>query len=296
MTNFQLAQVVDTSDHWIRTMTGIEQRHIVAEGESTTDMAVAASRKALLTAGVAAQDLDVIVVATITPDLVFPSTGAMVQARLGARNVGAFDLSAACSGFVYGMAVADSLIVSGRCSAALVVGAERMSVLLDWQDRSTCVLFGDGAGAAVLVPSSTPGIQSIHLHADGSTPEVLCAPSKKSRFLHMEGGAVFRFAVRGLVEAGNEALKANDLDSAQVDWLIPHQANQRIIDTAARKLGFGPERTIATVSHHANTSAASIPLALDDAVQRSLISAGHRLLLLSVGGGFTWASTLLRWA
>jgi len=293
--NSEIAETVDTSDAWIQSMTGILQRHIAGIGETTTDMATAAARLALQNAGVRPGQLDLIIVATITPDLVFPSTGAMLQSRLGASHIGAFDLSAACSGFIYGVAIADGMINSGKCRAALVVGSERMSQLVDWTDRSTCVLFGDGAAAAVLVPTRQPGVRSTHLHADGSTPAVLCAPSERSRYLHMEGGAVFKFAVRGLVEAGVEAMSANRVAAEDIDWIIPHQANLRIIETAARKLGIARERVVVTVDRHANTSAASIPLALDHALRQGQIKSGDEVLLTSVGGGFTWASILLHW-
>ena len=295
MSNAAVANIVNTSDAWIRSMTGIEQRYIAGEGESTTDMALVAAQRALQNANVHPSDLDLIIVATITPDLVFPSTAAMVQSRLGARHIGAFDLSAACSGFLYGLAMVDGMIASGRCKAALVIGAERMAQLLDWTERATCVLFGDGAAAAVLLPSDKPGIHSIHLHADGSNPDVLRAPSKKSPYLHMEGGTVFKFAVRGLVEGGQEALAANKLTSNDVDWLIPHQANLRIIEASAKKLNVPREKLIITVDRHANTSAASIPLALDSAVSQGQFRVGDKVLLLSVGGGFTWASTLIEW-
>lgn len=295
LTNDELAASIDTSDAWIKSMTGIVQRHIAGDGESTTDMALLASSHALAAAAIRANELDLIVVATITPDLIFPSTAALLQARLGARNVGAVDLSAACSGFMYGLAFADSMIASGRVRSVLVVGSEVMSRLLDWRDRSTCVLFGDGAAAAVLVPAAQPGIRSIRLHADGSTPEVLCTPSKKSRFLHMQGGAVFKFAVKGLVEAGTETIEENKVSVDQIDWLIPHQANLRIIEACAHKLHIRREKVIVTVDHHANTSAASIPLALDLAVRDGRIRAGHNVLLLSVGGGFTWAGALVTW-
>jgi 3-oxoacyl-[acyl-carrier-protein] synthase-3 len=276
-------------------MTGIVQRHISGDSESTTDMALAAARHALGAAGIAPESIDLIIVATITPDLVFPSTAAMVQARLGARHVGAVDLSAACSGFLYGMALADGMISSGKCNVALVVGAEVMSRLLDWNDRSTCVLFGDGAGAVVMVPAAKPGIRSVHLHADGATPDVLRAPSKTTPYLSMEGGVVFKFAVRGLVEGGTEALSANDVSAESLDWVIPHQANLRIIEASAKKLNIKKERVIVTVDQHANTSAASIPLALDAAVRDGRVKSGNRVLLLSVGGGFTWASSLVDW-
>jgi 3-oxoacyl-[acyl-carrier-protein] synthase-3 len=295
VTNDELAASIDTSDAWIQSMTGIVQRHIAGEGESTTDMAVLASSRALAAAGIAATDVDLVIVATITPDLVFPSTAAMLQARLGARNVGAVDLSAACSGFMYGLAFADAMIASARVRTALVVGAETMSKLLDWSDRSTCVLFGDGAGAIVLVPTDKPGVRSVRLHADGSTPDVLRTPSNKNRFLHMQGGAVFKFAVKGLVEAGLEILEDNNLSANDIDWVIPHQANRRIIDACAHKLRVPLEKVVVTVDRHANTSAASIPLALDSAVKEGRIRSGNNLVLLSVGGGFTWAGGLVTW-
>jgi len=295
VTNDQLAASIETTDAWISSMTGIVQRHIAGDGESTTDMALLASSRALAAAGVAARDLDLIIVATITPDLVFPSTAALLQARLGAPTVGAADLSAACSGFMYGLAFADAMLVAGRVRNALVVGSETMSRLLDWHDRSTCVLFGDGAAAIVLVPAVQPGLRSIRLHADGSTPDVLRTPSKKNRFLHMQGGAVFKFAVKGLVEAGTETIEENNFSVDKIDWLIPHQANVRIIDACAHKLQIEKNKLIVTVHHHANTSAASIPLALDTAVRDGRIRAGHNVLMLSVGGGFTWSGALVTW-
>lgn len=295
VTNHQLAAGIDTSDAWIKSMTGIVQRRIAGDGESTTDMAVSASSRALAAAGIAANDVDLIIVATITPDLVFPSTAAMLQARLGARNVGAVDLSAACSGFMYGLAFADAMIAAGRIETALVVGSETMSRILDWTDRSTCVLFGDGAAAVVLEATTKPGVQSVRLHADGSNPDVLRTPSTKSRFLHMQGGAVFKFAVKGLVEAGVEVLEQSKMSVDQIDWVIPHQANRRIIEACAHKLHVPLDKVIVTVDRHANTSAASIPLALDTAVKDGRIRSGNSLLLLSVGGGFTWAGALVTW-
>jgi 3-oxoacyl-[acyl-carrier-protein] synthase-3 len=293
--NADVATKVNTTDLWIRTMTGIRQRHVATPGESTTDMAAAAGAQALKAASLDATQLDLIIVATITPDLIFPSTAAMVQARLKARHIGAFDLSAACSGFLNGLAIADGMIAAGRSKAALVIGAERMTNLLDWTERSTCVLFGDGAAAVAMVPSSMPGIMSAHMHADGSSPDLLRAPSKATPYLHMDGGAVFKFAVRSLVEGGHEALKANHMTASNLDWVIPHQANLRIIEVSAKKLEIPIERVIVTVDKHANTSAASIPLALDDAVQSGKITSGDNVLLLSVGGGFTWASCMIRW-
>lgn len=277
-------------------MTGIVQRHIAAEFETTTEMAAIAATRALRAAGLSAADIDLIVVATITPDLVFPSSAALLQARLGARHIGAFDLSAACSGFLYGLAVADAMISCGKSNIALVVGSERMSSLLDWNDRSTCVLFGDGAGAAIMVSNDRPGIRSTHLHADGGNPDVLRAPSKQTSYLHMHGASVFKFAVRGLVDGAMEALHGNNLSPDSVDLLIPHQANLRIIEVAAKKLGIPEERVAITVGRHANTSAASIPLALDASVSEGRLKSGDTILLVSVGGGFTWASALVDWA
>src|SRR5262249_22367841 len=288
LTNDEIASRLDTSDEWIRSMTGIRHRHISAPEEQASDMALAASREALNAAGLKPSDLDLIIVATITPDMVFPSTAALVQSRLGARHVGAFDVSAACTGFVYGLACADGILSKGGANHVLVVGAEKMSRLLDWNDRSTCVLFGDGAGAAIVSRSDKPGIRSVHLHADGHQPEVLnCAPNFNSPFIHMDGGVVFRFAVRGIVEAAEDALASAGTASSDVDWFIPHQANRRIIDASARKLGIAQERVIVSVDRHANTSAASIPLALDEAVRDGRIRSGQQVLLVGVGGGFT---------
>jgi 3-oxoacyl-[acyl-carrier-protein] synthase-3 len=296
MTNHELATVVETSDEWIRAMTGIARRHIAGDGETTAEMAALASEQALQAAAVPARDLDLIIVATITPDRVFPSTAALLQARLGARQIGAFDVSAACSGFLYALASADAMIASGRCACALVVGAERMSTLLDWSDRATCVLFGDGAGAGVLTASDSPGVRSVDHHADGSTPGVLYAGGESAeRYVRMQGPAVFRFAVDAFVEGAAEAMQRNEASIGSVDWIVPHQANLRIIDLAAKRLGVANERMVVTVADHGNTSAASLPLALDTAVRDGRIRSGHHVLLLSVGGGFTWASSLVEW-
>ncbi len=296
LTNDEIARTIDTSDAWIRSMTGIRQRHIAAPDEQASDMALAASREALAAAGISAVDLDMIIVATITPDMIFPSTAALLQAKLAARPVPAFDLSAACSGFVYGITLADAMVSKGAARHVLVVGAEKMSRLLDWKDRSTCVLFGDGAGAAIVSAAKHPGIRTAHLHADGSQPAVLnCAPNLGRPYIYMDGGVVFRFAVRGIVEAAEEALAATAKSAGDVDWFIPHQANLRIIETAARKLKLPLERVVVSVDRHANTSAASIPLALDEAVRDGRIVAGQHVLMVGVGGGFTWGSVLIRW-
>jgi 3-oxoacyl-[acyl-carrier-protein] synthase-3 len=296
LTNDALARRIDTSDKWIRSMTGIRHRHISAPAEEASDMALIASREALAAAGLGPADLDLIVVATITPDMIFPSTAALLQAKLGARHVGAFDLSAACTGFIYGLTLADAMVSKGAARHILVVGSEKMSRLLDWNDRSTCVLFGDGAGAAVVSASEQPGIRMARVHADGSQPGVLnCAPHHGSPYIRMDGGVVYRFATRGMVETAEEALNATGTACADVDWFIPHQANLRIVEGAARKLGISPERVVVSVDRHANTSAASIPLALDEAVRDGRIKAGHEVLLVGVGGGFTWGSVLIRW-
>jgi 3-oxoacyl-[acyl-carrier-protein] synthase-3 len=302
LTNHDLARRVDTTDAWIQTRTGIRERRIAAPGEQTSDLAEHAARRALNAAGIAPGDVDLIVVATTTPDMVFPSTACILQAKLGAAGGPAFDVQAVCSGFVYALAIADRMVASGMARNALVVGAEIYSRILDWSDRGTCVLFGDGAGAVVLVPSSVPGIRSAHLHADGHNHGVLCVPGSLangavagSPYVHMEGGAVFKFAVRVLAEVAHEALAANGLETGSIDWLVPHQANIRIIDATAKKLGLPGEKVVTTVERHANTSAASIPLALDEAVRDGRIVAGQRVLLLGVGGGFTWGAVLLDW-
>ncbi len=302
LTNDEIAQRVATSDEWIRTRTGIAQRHIAAEGEQTSDLALAAAREALAAASIAPADVDLIIVATTTPDMIFPSTACLLQAKLGARGGPAFDVQAVCSGFVYALAVADKMVASGAVRNALVVGAEIYSRILDWSDRGTCVLFGDGAGAVVLVPSPDPGILSTHLHADGHYSGILCVPGQVRNgsvagtpFVHMDGQGVFKFAVRVLAEVANEALSANRMTATDIDWLIPHQANLRIMDATAKKLGLPAERVVSTVDAHANTSAASIPLALDVAVRDGRIRSGQHLMLLAVGGGFTWGSVLLRW-
>ena len=302
LTNADLARRIDTSDEWVRARTGICQRHIAAPHEATSDLALVASRKALTQAGLAAKEVDLIIVATTTPDMIFPSTACILQAKLGTSGGAAFDVQAVCSGFVYALATADLMVKSGAARNALVVGAEIYSRILDWSDRGTCVLFGDGAGAVVLAPSSVPGILSSHLHADGRYRGILSVPGTVANgkvegtpFVHMDGGAVFKFAVKVLAEVAQEALTANNLPSSAIDWLIPHQANIRIMEATMKKLGLPSERMISTVAEHANTSAASIPLALDIAVRDGRIRPGQRVMLAGVGGGFTWGSVLLRW-
>ena len=302
MTNDALAERVATSDEWIRERTGIRQRHIAADGEQTSDLALAASRIALEEAGIAPAALDVVIVATTTPDMVFPSTACILQEKLGAHGGPAFDLQAVCSGFVYALALADRMIATGMARNALIVGAEIYSRILDWNDRGTCVLFGDGAGAVVLVPARERGILTAHLHADGRYRNILCGPGQVQRgaivgtpFLHMDGPAVFKLAVKVMADVAQEALDATGMSADAIDWLIPHQANIRIMDATAKKLGLPAERVITTVDLHANTSAASIPLALDVAVRDGRIRPGQHLMLLGVGGGFTWGSVFVRW-
>ena len=302
VTNADLAQRIDTDDEWVRTRTGICQRHIAAAGEQTSDLALVAAQRALAAANLAADDIDLIIVATTTPDMVFPSTACILQHKLGAKNGPAFDVQAVCSGFVYALSIADRMVASGGAQNALVVGAEIYSRILDWSDRGTCVLFGDGAGAVVLAPSERPGILAAHLHADGSYRDILSVPGTVANgavsgrpLLKMDGHAVFKFAGKVLAETAQEALASAGMAPGALDWVIPHQANIRIMEATMKKLGLPLERMISTVGQHANTSAASIPLALDVAVRDGRIRAGHNVMLLGVGGGFNWGSILLRW-
>ena len=303
VTNAELETRIDTSDEWIVSRTGIEARHVAADHELTSDLALTASRRALEAAGVTAADLDLIVVATTTPDMVFPSTACILQDKLGVgAGCAAFDVQAVCTGFIYALATADKFVASGSHRCALVVGAEVFSRLLDWNDRRTCVLFGDGAGAVVLKQSGAPGILSSHLHADGSQGHILRVSAGLSGgevrghpFLEMDGAAVFKLAVRVLDKSAEEALAHNRLTAADLDWFIPHQANLRIIDSIADKIGLPRERVVRTVARHGNTSAASVPLALDTAVRDARIQPGQLVLLQGVGGGMTWGSVLLRW-
>jgi 3-oxoacyl-[acyl-carrier-protein] synthase-3 len=302
LTNADLADSVDTSDEWIQQRTGIRERHIAADNEKASDLALQASRRALEMAGITADQLGLIIVATTTPDMVFPSTACILQSKLGAKNMPAFDVQAVCSGFVYALNTADLYMKSGQYEYILVVGAEVYSRILDWSDRGTCVLFGDGAGAVVLKRSSTPGILASRLHADGSHADILSVPGQVCRgavsgtpLLQMDGGAVFKFAVKVLEEVALETLEAAGLQKTDIDWLIPHQANIRIIQATAKKLGMTMERVVTTVDRHANTSAASVPLALDEAVRDGRIREGHKVMLEGVGGGFTWGAVLLQW-
>lgn len=294
---------LDSSDEWIVERTGIRCRHLAPADVSSSDLALEASRRALQAAGCTANDLDLIIVATSTPDFVFPSTAALLQHKLGNDNgAAAFDVQAVCSGFVYALTIADKFIRSGSHKRALVVGAEVFSRILDWSDRGTCVLFGDGAGAVVLEAADQPGLLASAFHADGSHHGILSVPGNVcggtvtgDPFLRMDGQAVFKFAVRVLADVANEVLAAAGMTTAQVDWLIPHQANVRILQSTAKKLHLAPENCIVTVAQHGNTSAASIPLALDVAVRDGRITRGQHLLLEGVGGGFTWGAVLLKY-
>ncbi len=296
------AHGLDSSDEWIVDRTGIRNRHLAAANVSSSDLALEASLRALEAAGRKPDDVDLIIVATSTPDYVFPSSAAMLQHKLGITNgAPAFDVQAVCSGFVYGLTIAEKFILSGSHKCALVVGAEVFSRILDWKDRGTCVLFGDGAGAVVLEASDEPGLLASALHADGRHHGILSVPGQicggvatGDPFLRMDGQAVFKFAVKVLADVANEVLAAAGLTTAQVDWLIPHQANVRILQATAKRLHLPPEKCIVTVDHHGNTSAASIPLALDKSVRSGQIRRGQNLLLEGVGGGFTWGATLLR--
>jgi 3-oxoacyl-[acyl-carrier-protein] synthase-3 len=306
LTNDDLAKLVDTSDEWITSRTGIRQRHIAAEGETTGDLAYHAAVRALEAAGVQASELDLIVLGTTTPDLIFPSTACLVQHRLGADGCPAFDVNAACSGFIYALTVADKFIRSGAAKTALVIGAETLSRMVDWTERTSCVLFGDGAGAVVLKADTETGILSTHLHADGSKKELLWNPVGVSVGFKpeehnagvkvlMTGNEVFKHAVKALDAVVEETLDANGLDRRDIDWLIPHQANLRIIEATAKRLDMPMERVIVTVDRHGNTSSGSVPLALDEAVRSGKVKRGQLLLLEAFGGGFTWGSALVRY-
>ena len=300
VTNDELAKRVDTSDEWIRTRTGIRQRHLAAPGQTASDLALEASRQAIAAAGIDAGDIDLIIVATSTPDFIFPSTACLLQAKLGVKGCPAFDVQAVCSGFVYALATADKFIRSGQHRCALVVGAEVFSRILDWNDRGTCVLFGDGAGAVILRADSKPGIMGTVLHADGSHAGILSVPGQVCGgnvtghpFLKMDGPAVFKFAVRVLDEVAREVLAMCNVQVSELNWLIPHQANVRILEATAKRLGINPEKIVVTVDIHGNTSAASVPLALDVAVRDGRVKRGDKVMLQGVGGGFTWGAVLL---
>lgn len=306
MTNSDLAKIVETSDAWIRERTGIEQRHVAAPGQTTSDLAYEAALRALQAAELPASAIDLIVLGTTTPDIIFPSTACLVQHRLGIQGCGAMDVNAACTGFIYALSVAEKFIRTGASKHALVIGAETLTRMLDYSDRSTCVLFADGAGAVILGASDTPGVLSTHIHADGGFQDLLFNPVGVSRGFKadqpnhgirvtMQGHEVFRVAVRTLSRIVDETLAANGIGREQIDWLVPHQANLRIIQATAKHLGMSMDRVIVTVNKHGNTSAASVPLALDHAVRSGAIKRGELLLLEAFGGGFTWGSALLRY-
>ena len=306
VTNDELAKTVDTSDEWIAARTGIRQRYVAGEGETTVSLARDAALKAMEAAGVTAADIDMIVLGTTTPNLIFPSSACLLQAELGISGCPAFDVNAACSGFIYAMSVADKFIRSGDAKTALVVGSETLTRMIDWNDRGTCVLFGDGAGAVVLKADADTGILSTHLHADGSKKELLWNPVGVSEGFKpgednagvrvlMTGNDVFKHAVKALDAVVEETLEANGLDRHDIDWLIPHQANLRIIEATAKRLDMPMERVIVTIDQHGNTSSGSVPLALDHAVRSGKVARGQLLLLEAFGGGFTWGSVLLRY-
>lgn len=305
VTNQDLEKMVDTTDQWIRERTGIERRHIAVEGQTTVDLAEPAARRAIEAAGLDPKDIDLIIFATSTPDKIFPSSACILQARLGIRGCPAFDIQAVCSGFVYALATADKFIKTGSSKKALVIGAEVFSHIINWEDRGTCVLFGDGAGAVVLEASEETGILSTHIHADGQYEDLLHVPCgiadgydqvKAGRaFVEMKGNEVFKVAVNTLGKIVDETLNANNMQKSDIDWLVPHQANLRIISATAKKLNMSMDQVVVTVNEHGNTSAASIPLALDVAVRDGRIKRDEVLLLEAFGGGFTWGSALLRY-
>ncbi|WP_047549289.1 beta-ketoacyl-ACP synthase III [Methylotenera sp. G11] len=301
LTNAELERMVDTTDEWIFARTGIRERHIAASNECTSDLGIAAAKMAIEAAGIDIQDIDLLVVATTTPDRIFPSTACLIQNQLGIRNNSpAFDVQAVCSGFVYALSVADSMIKTGAAKTALVIGAETMSRITDWTDRSNCILWGDGAGAVILQASDEAGIITTHLHANGSYEKLLTVPAGVSKqdgdkTIKMEGNAVFKMAVNTLDQIVDETLLANGMQKSDVDWLVPHQANIRILQATAKKLDMDLDKVVVTVDKHGNTSAASIPLALDTAVRDGRIKRGDTILMEAFGGGFTWGSALIKY-
>lgn len=301
VTNFDLEKMVDTSDEWIRTRTGIRERRIAADGETTGDLALRAAEQALSDAGVKGSELDMVVLGTTTPDIVFPATACLIQHRLGANGCMAFDVNAACSGFVYALGVANNFVRTGQVKKALVIGAETLTRMVDWSERETCVLFGDGAGAVVLQASEEPGILAAQLNADGSQMKILSAAGNVSHgkvegdpFLRMDGQAVFKLAVTSLARSARDVCAQGGVALSDLDWMIPHQANVRILNFLSRKLGVPDEKVVVTLDKHANTSAASVPLALDVARRDGRVRSGHLVLMQGVGGGFTWGSVLAR--
>ncbi len=302
VTNDDLAKIVETNDEWIVSRTGIRERHYAAENESASDLALIASQRAMAAANVLASDIDLIIVATSTPDMVFPATACILQDKLGIKQSIAFDVQAVCAGFVYALATAEKFVKTGASKCALVVGVEVFSRIMDFTDRGTCVLFGDGAGAVIVKASDKPGILSAHLHADGSYRHMLCTPGtvengkiRGSPFLKMDGSGVYKFAVKAFEDVAWEALNANHMKPDDIDWFVCHQANRRIIMHAAKKLALPDEKVVLTVDRHGNTSAASVPLALDTSVREGKIKPGDTVLLAALGGGFAWGAALLTW-
>ena len=305
VTNADLEKIVDTTDEWITSRTGIKKRHLVVDGETTCDLAEKAALNAMEAAGITKDDIDLIIIATTTPDRIFPSTACLLQDRLDIHGCAAFDVQAVCTGFVYALGIADKFIKSGTHKTALVIGAETMSRTVDWNDRTTCVLFGDGAGAVILEASDEPGILSTHLHADGKYKDLLTVPAGVSEnpalfqsgeaYMQMKGNEVFKMAVNTLGRIVDETLAANNMEKSDIDWLVPHQANIRIINATAKKLGMSMDHVVVTVHEHGNTSAASVPLALNEAVRDGRIKRGETILLEAFGGGFTWGSALIKY-
>jgi len=305
MTNADMEKVVDTTDQWIQDRTGIKQRHIAADDQTTCDLAEQAALRAIAASGINKDDIDLIIVATTTPDQAFHSTASLLQSKLDIHGCAAFDVQAVCTGFIYALGIADNFIKAGTSKCALVIGAETLSRILDWDDRGTCVLFGDGAGAVVVQASDKPGILSSHLHADGQYADLLSVPTgiskDQQRFkeegahITMKGNEVFKMAVNTLGRIVDETLAANNMQKSDIDWLVPHQANIRIINATGKKLGLNPDHVVVTVDKHGNTSAASVPLALDTAVREGRIKEGETVLLEAFGGGFTWGAALLKW-
>jgi 3-oxoacyl-[acyl-carrier-protein] synthase-3 len=305
LTNADLEKLVDTTDEWIRTRTGVERRHVASEDQTTSDLCVEAAKKAMESANVTADDIDLIIVGTTSPDLIFPNIATIIQDRMGIHGCPAFSIEAACTGFIYALSTADKFIRLGDAKCALIIGAEIITKLIDWSDRSTCVLFGDGAGAVIVNPSEEPGIISTHLGADGQYRDLLYYPVGASKDLAkaglgdsriiMKGNEVFKVAVKTLGNVAEQALKANNIDKNDLDWLVPHQANLRIIQATAKRLKLPMDKVIQTVQDHGNTSAASVPMALDVAVRDGRIKRGHLILLEAFGGGFTWGSVLMRY-
>lgn len=305
LTNADLEKMVDTTDEWIRTRTGVERRHVASEDQTTSDLCVEAAKKAMESANVTTDDIDLIIVGTTSPDLIFPNIATIIQDRMGIHGCPAFSIEAACTGFIYALSTADKFVRAGEAKCALIIGAEIITKLIDWSDRSTCVLFGDGAGAVIVKPSEEPGIISTHLGADGQYRDLLYYPVGASKDLAkaglgdsriiMKGNEVFKVAVKTLGNVAEQALKANNIDKNDLDWLVPHQANLRIIQATAKRLKLPMDKVIQTVQDHGNTSAASVPMALDVAVRDGRIQRGHLILLEAFGGGFTWGSVLMRY-